>query len=75
MLFFIIFFALCFLFYVPPLLYFKLGWFKFFYHNLLKWHTPDIEYEITQRDINTHARCKHCGKEIIQDSQGNWFEI
>lgn len=53
-------------------LYFKLGWFKFFYHDLLGWHTPDDGPESFD-GCSIHARCKHCGKEIMQDSQGNWF--
>ena len=53
-------------------LYFKLGWFKFFYHDILGWHTPD-DSPMRSDGLSTHAICKHCGKDIMQDSQGNWF--
>ena len=60
-------------FYLPPYLYFRYGHlFVWFYHNILGWHIPDDE-EQTFDGCSTHAHCKHCGKEIMQDSQGNWF--
>ncbi len=43
------------------------------YHDLMGWHLPDYSKGVTSDSINTYAICKHCGKEIIQDSQGNWF--
>lgn len=52
-------------------LYFKLGWLRFFYHDILKWHVPEDIRLIY--GINVESICKYCGKEIIQDSQGNWF--
>jgi hypothetical protein len=54
-------------------LYEKLGLFKWFYHDMLHWHEPDQNKEMSWHGINLHATCKYCGKEIIQDSQGNWF--
>lgn len=53
--------------------YFKLGWFKGFYHGLMGWHTPDRDCSITHDEVNTHATCKYCKNHIMQDSQGNWF--
>lgn len=53
-------------------LYFEFGLFKFWYHDLLGWHTPDESPQWFD-GCSQHARCKHCGKEIMQDSQGNWF--
>lgn len=61
------------LFYEPVILYFKLGLFKGFYHDLLGWHTPDMKYGVWDDGISFHTYCKHCGKPITQDSQGNWF--
>lgn len=52
--------------------YFKLGWFKFFYHDILGWHVPD-DSEQWSDGCSQHAKCRHCGREIMQDSQGNWF--
>ena len=56
---------------VPTVLYLKFGLFKFFYHNLLGWHKP-IEEECYD-GISFTSKCKYCGEEIMQDSQGNWF--
>ena len=59
-------------FYVPPVLYFKFGWFSKWFHNVLKWHQPDNSphgYD----GCSIHAKCKWCGEDIMQDSQGNWF--
>ena len=53
-------------------LYFKFGLFKFWYHDVLGWHTPDDSIQWYD-GCSTHTRCKHCGKDIMQDSQGNWF--
>ena len=61
----LVFFAFLIIWYVPPILYFTLGWFKKWFHDVLKWHRPDMSIE---EDI-----CKYCGKKIMQDSQGNWF--
>ena len=47
--------------------------FKQFYHNILEWHIPDdLSYEGFD-GCSIHSVCKICGKEIMQDSQGNWF--
>lgn len=61
-----------FIFYVPPILYFKLDWFKFFFHDILGWHMPNDGPQWSD-GCSQHATCKHCKKEIMQDSQGNWF--
>lgn len=58
--------------YIAPILYFKLGWLRFFYHDFLHWHTPDGSPHSFD-GLSEHAICKHCGKDIMQDSQGNWF--
>ena len=53
-------------------LYFKFGFLKFFYHDFLGWHTPDSSPQYSD-GCSQHATCKHCGRDIMQDSQGNWF--
>ena len=51
--------------------YFNFGFGKWFFHDVMKWHRPD---ETNSFDgCSFHSRCKICGKEIMQDSQGNWF--
>lgn len=57
--------------FVTPILYFKFGWLKFFYHDVMEWHMP-IE-EVGYDGCSFISKCKFCGKEIMQDSQGNWF--
>ena len=57
---------------VMPALYFKAGLFKRFYHDIMGWHLPDDSPQ-TFDGCSIHARCKYCGQEIMQDSQGNWF--
>lgn len=59
------------IFFVPIILYETFGLFKWFYHDILGWHKPTDEREFD--GCNTCLHCKYCGKEIMQDSQGNWF--
>ena len=45
---------------------------KRFYHDILGWHKPnnaDMRFD----GCSLHSKCKFCGKDIMQDSQGNWF--
>lgn len=58
--------------YIAAGLYFKFGFLKFFYHDFLHWHTPDESPQWFD-GLSDHAICKQCGKDIMQDSQGNWF--
>lgn len=53
-------------------LYFNKGWFVWLYHNILGWCTPDDGPQMYD-GVSMHARCRHCKREIMQDSQGNWF--
>lgn len=57
--------------YLTAILYCRLGWFKFLFHDVMGWHVPGGEE--TFDGYQFHAVCKYCGKEIMQDSQGNWF--
>lgn len=61
------------IFLLGSILYTALGWFRFFYHDKLKWHIPDKRSKISSDGYNIHANCKYCGKHIMRDSQGNWF--
>lgn len=47
---------------------------KWFYHDILKWHAPDPKASVKFDGASFHTYCKYCGKEIMLDSQGNWFE-
>lgn len=48
-------------------------WRKNFLCGLLGWHRP-ID-KITIIGINLSSTCRYCGKPIVRDSQGNWFEM
>lgn len=58
--------------FINSYLYFKFGFLKFFYHDLLDWHRPDDSPQYSD-GCSQHAKCKYCGRDIMQDSQGNWF--
>lgn len=60
------------IFYGSAILYFAFGWFKRWYHDVLGWHRPDDSGQ-SYDGASFHAHCKYCGKEITQDSQGNWY--
>ena len=57
---------------VASAIYFKTGLFKKLYHDVFGWHQPDNSPQWSD-GCSIHCICKHCGKEIMQDSQGNWF--
>ena len=63
----------CVVFFTPAVLYTKFGIFKRWYHDVLGWHEPKEDADQTFDGVSVHCVCKHCGKEIMQDSQGNWF--
>ena len=58
---------------ICALLYFKLGWFKKFFHDMLGWHQPDMSVDMKSDGLSLHCKCKYCGQDIMQDSQGNWY--
>lgn len=41
------------------------------FHDKMKWHTPDGVQSFD--GCSTSSHCIHCGKKILQDSQGDWF--
>lgn len=74
MLFFEIFIATLFLYWLSGIIwlihpYKTMTW---FYHDILGWHKP-IE-EKTFNGSSACSRCRFCGKKIMMDSQGNWFQ-
>lgn len=58
--------------YIGAGLFFLFGAFKFYYHDILHWHRPD-DSPRRHDGLREHSTCKYCGKDIMQDSQGNWF--
>jgi hypothetical protein len=44
---------------------------KRWYHDRLGWH--DGNGEVWFDGASLHSVCSQCGKEVKQDSQGNWF--
>ena len=69
----IYFFAMIIWAYAGAALYFKFGFLKFWYHDVLGWHTPDEKSPVWSDGCSDHATCKYCKNDIMQDSQGNWF--
>ena len=67
-----IFFIVGIIFMIASAIYLTTGLFKFLYHDVLKWHQPDNSPK-RFNGLSIHSVCKHCGKDIIKDSQGNWF--
>ncbi len=49
------------------------NWIGQFLDDTLGWHTPLYEEGLTHDGASFHSRCWYCGKDIMQDSQGNWF--
>lgn len=70
-----IFIMALFILFIITILYINKGIGKWFYHDILGWHMPYTsgKYKCTFDGLSLKTLCKHCGKEIIQDSQGNWF--
>ena len=58
---------------ILPFFYAKFGFMKRFYHDYCGWHLPDESTPEWTDGCSNHAVCKFCKKEIMQDSQGNWF--
>lgn len=56
---------------ITAILYLTTGVGKWFYHDILQWHLPNDTQSFDGCSFCSH--CKYCGKEILQDSQGNWF--
>jgi len=67
----VIFISFVIMFILASILYHQLGSFKWLFHDTLGWHMPNNFYNFD--GVNLSSRCKYCGKEIMQDSQGNWF--
>lgn len=40
--------------------------------SIFGWHEPSDCIDI-EHGINVTSKCKHCGKRITLDNQGNWF--
>ena len=56
---------------IGGIVYLATGFGKWLYHDRMGWHQPDNSRSFD--GCSEHSRCKYCGKEIMQDSQGNWF--
>ena len=63
------------------LLFLVIGWFAYhkfgigkrIFHDIFQWHVSDESKDTRFDGCSVHCVCKHCGKDIMQDSQGNWF--
>ena len=67
-------FIILFLFWIIGIVWFLGHPFKagvWFFHDIMGWHYPDDSSSFDGCSI--HSCCRYCKKEIMQDSQGNWF--
>lgn len=58
---------------IMSLIYHKWGIGKWLYHNIFGWHQPKENEYVMFDGCSYYCKCKHCGKYIMRDSQGNWF--
>lgn len=45
----------------------------FIFCKVLGWHKPYKNAPYWYDGCSVHSTCKRCGKEVMRDSQGNWF--
>lgn len=67
-------FVILFLFWITGIAWFLGHPFKagvWLFHDIMGWHYPDDSSSFD--GCSVHSRCRYCKKEIMQDSQGNWF--
>lgn len=67
-------FVILFLFWITGIAWFLGHPFKagvWFFHDIMGWHYPDDSSSFD--GCSVHSHCRYCKKEIMQDSQGNWF--
>ena len=64
--------ALLVLWYTPIFLYEWRGVFKWWFHDVMKWHQPNNLKKWKGGD-SIHSTCKFCGKEITRDYRGYWL--
>lgn len=44
-----------------------------FLHNVLGWASPNWEAPVFWDGANPQRVCKYCQKNILEDSNGDWF--
>ena len=67
-------FVILFLFWITGIVWFLGHPFKsgvWLFHDIMGWHYPDDSSSFD--GCSVHSHCRYCKKEIMQDSQGNWF--
>lgn len=47
-------------------------WIRTFLHDTLGWHDGKLGPRWFD-GASIHAACSQCSREVMQDSQGNWF--
>lgn len=61
------------LFFLSVILYSLTGFNRWFFDRILGWHKPNDKVGFD--GVSLISTCKYCGKKIMQDGQGNWFEV
>jgi hypothetical protein len=46
---------------------------KKLFHSLFKWHFVSSSFPIHKQGVNYISSCCFCKKNIMLDSQGNWY--
>jgi hypothetical protein len=46
---------------------------KIFSCDIMGWHNGKLKAKIRFDGCSMHARCSKCKREVMMDSQGNWF--
>lgn len=51
-------------------LYYRFGYGKRIYHNLLGWHLPISSKQEWRGTLS--SKCRYCSRDIYRDSNGTW---
>lgn len=51
----------------------KMNWWQKFMCNVMGWHNGNGKSKKSFDGLSFHSTCSRCGKEVMLDSQGNWF--
>lgn len=43
-----------------------------FFHDIFGWYKPN--HQIWSNSLSNISHCRFCGKRIMQDSYGDWFD-
>lgn len=53
--------------------YFRFGWFKFYFHDILGWHVSADCDPIIAEDGQIHMACEYCDEDFVDDGHQDWY--